>query len=703
MSGGDFHRHRVAQSSDNPRVIAETLETTIAWIGDHPVAAGIAIFLVGFFDSIILFGALVPAMPLLFGIGVLIGLGEISGPYAVACAALGALAGDGVSYWVGRRWGGGLRQVWPFVRHPQLLDRGEVLFRRNAVKSILVARFVGAIRPFVPAIAGIAKMPLKRYLPVSFAACLAWAVVFLSPGWVFGASYDAVAAVANRLALVLGALLVALGFAWAIVIYTYRWFDSHANRLLTKGLAWSRAHPRLGRYTAGLIDPSRPESPSLLILAVGLLAMGWAWFALMTVVLGRGEPLPLDLRVYEAMRVLRNPLADQLMAALASIGDAAVLAPAVGLALLWLVWRGRVGAALHWLAAIAFGLVLTAGLEAAIHAPRPPGDHAGFGFPSVSVTMTTITFGFFAVLIARELPGRRHLWPYLVAGVVTTLLGFARIYLGAHWLSDVVGGLLLGIAWMLVLGIAYRRRAPRPFWMRPVALVFYASFLVAAVWHAPKAAGPLLAEFAPPPPARVITLQAWWDGDWRSLPSRRNERSADLRWPLDVQVAGPLLPLQAHLEQQGWALQPQADWVTTLGLLDDDTPPHEQPVLPATLDTEAEGLLMRQALPDGRERVLRLWPAPARLAEGQPLWVGTVQTLVFTRPLWGLLSLWQPQDDAQAAWQALHDALQGLQGWDMAQAPHPHSGMPVLRVRTGSEPEPGAAHAQQDSGAAPGR
>ena len=224
-------------------MLPEFFENTVAWIGDHPLAAGLVIFLIAFADSVIILGAVVPALPLLFVIGVLIGLGEISGPYAVACAALGAFAGDGVSYWVGRRWGGSLRQVWPFHRYPQLLDRGEVLFRRNELKSILIARYVGAIRPFVPAIAGIAKMPLRRYLPVSLVACISWAALFLAPGWIFGASYDAVAAVADRLALVLGALAVVLALAWALVVYTYRWFDAHANKLLARGLP-GRVHTR---------------------------------------------------------------------------------------------------------------------------------------------------------------------------------------------------------------------------------------------------------------------------------------------------------------------------------------------------------------------------------------------------------------------------------------------------------------------------
>ena len=210
----------------------------------------------------------------------------------------------------------------------------------------------------------------------------------------------------------------------------------------------------------------------------------------------RDEPLRVDLAVFQFMYELRSPLADRLMAALASIGDLQVLAPAVGLTLLWLAWRRRWLAAAHWLAALAFGLALTALLGAVIDMPRPPTAHGGFGFPSVGITMCTIVFGFFAVLIARELPGRSRVWPYLVSGVVVAILGFARLYLGAHWLSDIVGGMLLGIVWLLVLGIATGHVA-RSFWMRPVALVFYTTFAIAALWHTPRAVDPLLAKLTP--------------------------------------------------------------------------------------------------------------------------------------------------------------------------------------------------------------
>ncbi len=68
-------------------------DNAVAWIGAHPVAAGGIVFLVAFCDALAVIGIVVPALPLLFAVGALVGLGHVSGPYALACAALGALLG----------------------------------------------------------------------------------------------------------------------------------------------------------------------------------------------------------------------------------------------------------------------------------------------------------------------------------------------------------------------------------------------------------------------------------------------------------------------------------------------------------------------------------------------------------------------------------------------------------------------------------
>lgn len=261
---------------------------------------------------------------------------------------------------------------------PWPTDRGENLFRRNAFKSIFIARYVGAVRPFVPAIAGMLKMPLLPYFKASGLACVSWAILFLLPGRALGQAYDAVAAVADKLLLVLLGLLAALALAWAVVLYTWRWFALNADSLLARTLRWIHAHPRLRRHVGALIDRRRPETAPLVLLALCLFAVAWLWTWFSVSLLAGGRPTAVD---HE-----QAP-----MPPCATRWQTGPWPPWPGLAARrcwgwhqprhWHGWQAALKAALHWLAAIAIGLGLTEALDAVIDMPRPPLLRHCFGFP----------------------------------------------------------------------------------------------------------------------------------------------------------------------------------------------------------------------------------------------------------------------------------------------------------------------------------
>lgn len=644
-----------------------TIDSALTWMGAHPMLAGIVAFLVCSLDTLLVVGLLVPTIPLLLGIGVLIGLGHLNGWYVLAACTLGGVLGDSLNFWLGRRYGPQLRTSWPFSRYPQWLDRGEAMFRRRGASGLVAARFIGGIRAIVPAIAGMLGMPWLKFLLVSIFGCVFWSACHLVPAWLFGASLNLLSAVAGRLALVLALLLAALGLIWWLVDAIYDFCAPRTSRMIERALAWSHRHPVLGRYSEALIDPNRPESASLLLLAIALLAAGWGFFTLLLMLADRGKPLALDLLVHQGMFALRTPLADAPMAVLASLGDWPVLAPASLAVLGWLLWRRRHMAALHWVAAIAFGLLLTTALGYLLQMPKPPAISAapGFSFPSASVTMATIVFGFFAVLIARELPRRQRLWPYLVAALPVTTLGFARLYLGAHWLSDVIGGILLGMVWVALLGIAYRRRVVRSFWITPIGWLFYGVVFVALGWYGPHHAASLLRSFDPPLQRVSITERDWRAHGWRLLPARRNEANdaafAQARaWPLNVQYAGDLPSLQQLLLRNHWSSQATAGWVGMLQIFNANITPASLPVLPASLEGRADALLLRHPGASADTRiVVRLWPAAFRVDPGaRPLWIGSVQTLHFTRQ-WNFVSYWRAQPDDAEARAVLRESLNG--------------------------------------------
>ena len=68
-----------------------------------------------------------------------------------------------------------------------------------------------------------------------------------------------------------------------------------------------------------------------------------------------------------------------------------------------------------------------------------------------------MVYGFLAVVLAGGMTPTWRWLPYAWAGMLITLVGSSQLYFGAHWLTDVLGSLTLGLAWVATLGLAYRR------------------------------------------------------------------------------------------------------------------------------------------------------------------------------------------------------------------------------------------------------
>ncbi len=133
-------------------------------------------------------------------------------------------------------------------------------------------------------------------------------------------------------------------------------------------------------------------------------------------------------------------------------GRAVWLAVLVGLAGLFLLRRGqRRLAAFLVLVAVGGGLLNTA-VKVAVDRPRPVVDHpvataSGHSFPSGHSMGSTVTYG--ALLVA-FLPAvrRRRTLAVVATAVLVLAIGCSRLLLGVHFLSDVLGGFVLGLAWL---------------------------------------------------------------------------------------------------------------------------------------------------------------------------------------------------------------------------------------------------------------
>jgi undecaprenyl-diphosphatase len=137
-----------------------------------------------------------------------------------------------------------------------------------------------------------------------------------------------------------------------------------------------------------------------------------------------------------------------------STGAVSCIAIAFGL---YLIWQRRFA----WLAVVVSsvfgGMLLNRLLKYAFQRPRPRFNDplltlTGYSFPSGHTMMATALYGALAVYLCTANSDRQHRKQHIViviaAAVLIGLVGFSRMYLGAHYLSDVLGAMAEGLAWL---------------------------------------------------------------------------------------------------------------------------------------------------------------------------------------------------------------------------------------------------------------
>ena len=674
------------------------MQDVMDWLVAHPGWASAIVFAVSFVESLVLVGVFVPGIVLLFGLGALIGLGVLEFGPIWLWGSLGAFLADFVSYQVGHRYREHLPELWPFSRYPGVLERGRRFFLRNGVMSVFAGRFIGPLRPFIPATVGMLGMRPRRFLAVDIPACVLWTPAYLLPGLLFGASLEVIAEYAGRLAFLLVAAVALLWFTWWLIWTGYEFLAARSARWLRHAIRWSRRHPVLGRVTGPLLDPTQPEVLSVTML--GLLLVTVLLGLVGVLFLGPFSPQPelLDRLVRMLAEGLRNHAADPWMVGIAELGRWSVLGPAAAAVLLWLLGARRFTAALHWLVAILGGIVLHLVLTWSVRAMPLAAqlDPGALRVPSDALAFTTVVTGFFAVMVARELPRRSRKWPYLASALMVSLLGFARIYLGLDWFSGAAIGLLLGLAWTAIVGIAYRQRALMPFSGGAACLIFYLALGVMLAWQVRERLPSDLAAFAPPTPDRVLAPETWWTDGWRELPQDRSPlRSVNAR-PFNLQAAAPLGALRQALDEAGWREVATGDWRWPLQAMNPEAAPGNLPLLPRDYLGRAERLLMQRAHEDPRNVLtLRLWESGFDTGAGQAIWLGHLGVERLKRRL-RVVSYWDAEPAGDAALGDLRDTL----------APHFEvrmAGDMMLLIRTPTPPGSAAGSPAAPAGGPAGR
>jgi membrane protein DedA with SNARE-associated domain/membrane-associated phospholipid phosphatase len=427
--------------------------------------------LLAFAESGAFVGLIVPGETALIVGGMVAGQGQIDVILLIAIAWTAAVAGDLVSLTLGHRLGRAF-----LVKHgkkvqitEERIEQVERFYARHGGKAVFLGRFVGLARAVSPFLAGSSGMPLRRFLPYDILAAGILTSVFALLGLVFWRSLDQVIAIAKKGTFALATTIVVLVGLVAAV----RWLRVPDNRrrvgdfvdrqagtpvigpVIRAGRGLARRAVGPARFVWERLTPGKLGLELTTLLAAAAVG-SFVFFGYVIALHPITRHTPGDLRGQHWSVDLQTAWLTHVAKALTNLGMLPVAGGALVVAALVLLARRH---RLEGLALLAGLGITVAAVQLAKHAvgrPRPPDPlvhTSGLAYPSGHAAYAVCWIAI-ALALRHALPGLAPRTAVLVTGIaLAAIVGVTRIYLRAHWFSDVAGGWALAATVFALSGI----------------------------------------------------------------------------------------------------------------------------------------------------------------------------------------------------------------------------------------------------------
>jgi membrane protein DedA with SNARE-associated domain/membrane-associated phospholipid phosphatase len=418
------------------------------------VWAPVLVFLLAAGESAAFLGLFLPGEVAVILGGVLAGTGIVPLWVMIPVAVLGAVVGDSIGFWLGKRFGPWVLSRPKMARFAGRLDLAESNLARRGWWALVVARFTSFLRAVVPFAAGMASMPYRSFIAGNVIGGVLWGSAYTLVGFVAGDSWPTVEHWLGRGGLILAGVAIVIGG----IVWSGRWVARNRGRVVDRlePLAHTRVARRLSRTVEG---PARRIAPLSYLWPAALVIVGglWLFAGLLQDVLGEDEFFFFDHRVidYVASHQIR------------AITDAARI-----LGTVTPMWAALGGCALIAIAMLtrrhprrAVGIVVaTAGQWVIVEVTRVIVDRPApqvaalvsrgdYGFPSEYMAALAVLL---VVLVWPWRPRRweRTVFGFAVGALVITIAGASRVVLLLAYPSDILAGVAVGTVWAVLSLIA---------------------------------------------------------------------------------------------------------------------------------------------------------------------------------------------------------------------------------------------------------
>ncbi|HET8615497.1 MAG TPA: DedA family protein [Actinomycetales bacterium] len=149
--------------------------------------------------------------------GVAASRGHVPLAAVLAVVIAGAVIGDSVGYEVGRQLGTRILRWRLLEKRRERIDAARDFLARRGGTAVFLGRWTAFFRAVMPALAGTARMPYRRFLAFNVAGGVPWSVTVVLVGYLAGASYARIEKLLGRgAALVVAAVVVVAVVVWQL-------------------------------------------------------------------------------------------------------------------------------------------------------------------------------------------------------------------------------------------------------------------------------------------------------------------------------------------------------------------------------------------------------------------------------------------------------------------------------------------------------
>ncbi|HEY4512289.1 MAG TPA: bifunctional DedA family/phosphatase PAP2 family protein [Candidatus Paceibacterota bacterium] len=384
------------------------------------------LFVITLLESIPILGIVIPGQTIVILAGFLVRLKILAFWPAALVASVGAVIGDLIGFFLGRRFGKAVKNPEKmFGIKKEQLQKTQEIIETHSIKTIFFGRLNSLTRTFMPFAAGMSNVANKKFLFADSISAIIWAVFSIVVGYIFGRSFEAAALFIGKFALIATVLVV-------VIILILRYLKKRHFKI---------------------------SSTDIIVFGTSILSL--YLFTVIGESVGHGKLLNLfDARIQAMIETIKTPVITILMLFATIMGNSTDMIIFSAILILFLLWKKKGLDAALVAIAMSSGSIFVNIVKASIGGARPePGlvEAYGSSFPSGHAVMAMIAATVLSYTVLRKIKNIlvRNTFITLIYGF-TLVIGLSRVYLNVHWASDVLGGIFGGLFWSTFIIVIFR-------------------------------------------------------------------------------------------------------------------------------------------------------------------------------------------------------------------------------------------------------